>query len=100
MRESEAQDWMGWGTIGVEFEFINIMVAIEVIGLDELIQIQYVESIKEEQGKHQRQNLEKQERMRKSCVKEREPEKLYGTRKENFKAEIFDSVKCCFYFHC
>lgn len=45
MRESEAQGWMGWGTIDVEFGFINIMVAIEVIGLDELTQIEYVERV-------------------------------------------------------
>lgn len=42
MREPEAQVWMGWGARDIYFGFINLMVTIEVIGVGELTQGQYL----------------------------------------------------------
>lgn len=36
MRESKAQDWIECGAIGIQFGFINIIVAIKAIGIEEL----------------------------------------------------------------
>lgn len=43
MKESEAQGWIGWEGVGIQFGFIKIMVAIEVIGIQDLTKVEYVQ---------------------------------------------------------
>ena len=45
MKESEAHGWKEWEAIGIEFGFIKIMVAIEVIGKEELTKGEYVQRV-------------------------------------------------------
>ena len=45
MKESEAHGWKEWEAIGIEFGFIKIMVAIEVIGKEELTKGEYVQTV-------------------------------------------------------
>lgn len=63
---------MGWEVVGIEFGLIDILVAFEVIGKEELTQVEYVEVLKKNGDKtlgNIKDRIWRNKGLRKNCLK-------------------------------